>query len=33
MSDKAFQDTYPDDVAQCYGYGKLNEHGHKIRSF
>jgi len=34
MSDRepAFQDFYPDDVAQCYGCGKLNEHGHQIRS-
>ncbi len=31
--DKAFQDYYPDDVAQCYGCGKLNPEGHHIRSF
>lgn len=30
---KAFQDFYPDDVAHCYGCGRLNEHGHRIRSF
>jgi acyl-coenzyme A thioesterase PaaI-like protein len=29
----AFQDTYPDDVAVCYGCGKLNEHGHRIKSY
>ena len=28
----AFQDFYPDDVAQCYGCGKLNEHGHQIKT-
>lgn len=33
MDDKAFQDTYPDDVAQCYGCGRLNEHGHRIKSY
>jgi len=29
----AFQDFYPDDVAHCYGCGKLNDHGLHIRSF
>ena len=29
----AIQDVYPDDVAHCYGCGRLNEHGHRIRSF
>jgi len=29
----AFQDFYPDDVAQCYGCGRLNEHGHQIKSY
>lgn len=34
MSDeKAFQDYYPDYLAWCYGCGRLNEHGHHIRSF
>jgi acyl-coenzyme A thioesterase PaaI-like protein len=33
MSDKAFQDFYPDDLAHCYGCGYLNEHGHHVRSF
>lgn len=27
------QDFYPDDAAYCYGCGKLNEHGHQIKSF
>jgi len=27
------QDYYPDDVAHCYGCGKLNEHGHQIKTF
>jgi acyl-coenzyme A thioesterase PaaI-like protein len=30
---KAFQDFYPDHMARCYGCGKLNEHGHQIKSF
>lgn len=29
----AIQDLYPDDVAHCYGCGRLNERGHGIRSF
>jgi acyl-coenzyme A thioesterase PaaI-like protein len=29
----AFQDDYPDDVAHCYGCGRLNEHGLHVRSF
>lgn len=33
MEEKAFQDYYPDELAQCYGCGRLNEHGHRIRSF
>ena len=32
MTKKAFQDFYPDDVSYCYGCGRLNEHGHKIKS-
>jgi len=28
----AFQDHYPDDVAHCYGCGRLNGKGLKIRS-
>jgi acyl-coenzyme A thioesterase PaaI-like protein len=30
---KAFQDYYPDDAAQCYGCGKLNDHGYQIKSY
>ncbi len=33
MELKPIQDYYPDDVAHCYGCGKLNEHGHQIKSF
>lgn len=33
MKIKAIQDYYPDDVAHCYGCGRLNEHGHQIKSF
>lgn len=29
----AFQETYPDDVAQCYGCGKNNEHGYQIKTY
>lgn len=32
MTEPAFQDTYPDDVAQCFGCGRLNPHGHRIKS-
>lgn len=31
--EKAFQDYYPDDVAHCYGCGRLNRHGHQIKSY
>jgi acyl-coenzyme A thioesterase PaaI-like protein len=30
---KAFQDYYPDDLSHCYGCGRLNRHGHRIKSF
>ena len=33
MTDKAFQDYYPDHMAHCYGCGRLNEHGHQIKSY
>ena len=33
MKPEAFQDTYPDDVSHCYGCGRLNEHGYRIRTF
>ena len=28
----AFQDTYPDDVAHCYGCGRQNPAGHQLKS-
>ncbi|NYE00111.1 acyl-coenzyme A thioesterase PaaI-like protein [Kineosphaera limosa] len=28
----AFQDHYPPDVAACFGCGRLNEHGHHLRT-
>ena len=30
---KAFQDYYPDELSHCYGCGRLNEDGLKIKSF
>ncbi len=33
MELEAIQDYYPDDVAHCYGCGKLNENGHQIKTF
>jgi len=33
MTQKAFQDHYPDDVAWCYGCGRLNEQGLQIKSY
>lgn len=33
MDELAFQDYYDDQVAHCYGCGRLNEHGLQIRSF
>jgi acyl-coenzyme A thioesterase PaaI-like protein len=30
---KAFQDYYPDELSHCYGCGRLNPHGHQIRSY
>ncbi|HHO75190.1 MAG TPA: PaaI family thioesterase [Deltaproteobacteria bacterium] len=32
MTNKAFQDHYPDDLSYCYGCGRLNEHGYQIKS-
>ena len=32
MSEKAFQDYYPNDLSYCYGCGRLNEHGLQIKS-
>ena len=33
MPTPAIQDLYPDDSAHCYGCGRLNAHGLRIRSF
>ena len=33
MKKLAFQDYYPNDVAHCYGCGKLNQYGHQIKTF
>ena len=33
VSRKAFQDFYPDELSWCYGCGRLNEHGLRIKSF
>ena len=33
MTQKAFQDYYPDHLSHCYGCGRLNEHGLQIKSY
>ena len=33
MTDKAFQDHYPEYLAHCYGCGSMIELGHQIKSF
>jgi len=30
---KAFQDYYPESVSHCFGCGRLNNHGHQIKSY
>ena len=30
---KAFQDYYPDELAHCFGCGRLNAHGYHLRSY
>jgi acyl-coenzyme A thioesterase PaaI-like protein len=32
VSEKAFQDYYPDQLSYCYGCGRLNEHGLHVQS-
>jgi acyl-coenzyme A thioesterase PaaI-like protein len=32
MSGTAIQDIYPEDFSHCFGCGRLNEHGHQIKS-
>lgn len=29
----AIQDAYADDVGHCYGCGRLNPHGHRLKSY
>lgn len=33
MTEKAFQDFYPDSLSHCYGCGRLNTHGYQIKSY
>jgi acyl-coenzyme A thioesterase PaaI-like protein len=33
MNQKAFQDYYPDELSYCYGCGRHNEQGLKLRSY
>ena len=33
MPQKAFQDYYSENVAHCYGCGRLNSDGHRIQTF
>lgn len=33
MSQKAFQDQFPDDYSHCYGCGRLNKQGLQIKSY
>jgi acyl-coenzyme A thioesterase PaaI-like protein len=33
VAQKAFQDHYPDNWAQCYGCGRLNQDGLQIKSY
>lgn len=33
MEAKPIQDFYPDQLSYCYGCGRLNEHGHQIKSY
>jgi acyl-coenzyme A thioesterase PaaI-like protein len=33
MTEKAFQDYYPDELSYCYGCGRLNQAGLQIKSF
>lgn len=32
MTEKAFQDYYPENVSHCYGCGRLNQEGLQIKS-
>lgn len=33
MEQKSFQDYYPQELSYCYGCGRLNEHGHQIKTY
>jgi acyl-coenzyme A thioesterase PaaI-like protein len=33
MDSKAFQDYYPENVAHCYGCGRLNEAGYQLKTY
>jgi acyl-coenzyme A thioesterase PaaI-like protein len=33
MNQKVFQDYYPDELNYCYGCGRLNEEGLKLKSY
>jgi len=33
MHQKSFQDYYPDELSYCYGCGRLNEQGLKLKSY
>ncbi len=33
MNEKSFQDTYADDLSQCYGCGRLNKSGLQLKSY
>lgn len=33
MDPKAVQDYYPDELSHCYGCGRLNEHGLKVKTY
>jgi acyl-coenzyme A thioesterase PaaI-like protein len=32
MENPAIQDFYPDDLSHCYGCGRLNPHGHQLKT-
>jgi acyl-coenzyme A thioesterase PaaI-like protein len=33
MDEKSFQDYYPNELSYCYGCGRLNEQGLKLKSY
>ena len=33
MTEKAFQDYYPEYLAHCYGCGNMNEVGNQLKSY